>query len=167
MSQKGERRQYKEYISSLRRDKGDITYNDVRSYWSKNDGRPTVWDIIEPLRICSNEDREMLRQMRILLEDIQNASNTTSKTESTDPIEDSQKDDPPSCGENMSANHMNCVSVEETLFIIWLATVSEEKRKNIVMESVSSASDIVRKQVVKEADMIASAIEVSDQLTSI
>mmetsp|Transcript_13898 Transcript_13898/g.16045 ORF Transcript_13898/g.16045 Transcript_13898/m.16045 type:complete len:86 (-) Transcript_13898:209-466(-) len=62
----------------------------------------------------------------------------------------------------------NHVSLEETHFFIYLATLSEKRRYEFVMSVKSDGtSDVVRKQIIKEADMIASAIEVSDQLTSI
>ena len=63
---------------------------------------------------------------------------------------------------------MISVIAEETLYIIYLATLSSDRRCDFVMNIESpGTSDVIRKQIIKEADMIASAIEVSDQLTSL
>jgi len=161
MKQKGRRQLYKQYIASLRDKKykeDDIPYAEVRAFWCEGGGSgpSLIWDIIEPVRINSEEQNQMLQQMRKLLVDLKDASNVNAYATKNDHI-DEERFKP--------SNH---VSLEETHFFIYLATLSEKRRYEFVMSVKSDGtSDIVRKHVIKEADIIASAIEVSDQLTSI
>jgi len=161
MKQKGRRQLYKQYIASLRDKKykeDDIPYAEVRAFWYEGGGSgpSLIWDIIEPVRINSEEENQMLQQMRKLLVDLKDASNANMYATKKDQI-DEERFKP--------SNH---VSLEETHFFIYLATLSEKRRYEFVMSVKSDGtSDVVRKQIIKEADMIASAIEVSDQLTSI
>lgn len=171
MNQKRKRKRYKEFLRSLRdgddryRHGADIPYNVVRSYWCESEGvdRPSsVWEIIVPIRVRNEEEKEMLRKIRLLLADLQHATLGTSGGTKKD-------DDCKTCDTyTPTANHTTSVSAEETLYIIYLATLSEERRRDFVMNFESpGATDVVRKQVIKEAELIASAIEVSDQLTSL
>jgi len=165
MNQKGQRRLYKEYIATLLRDEkfkqGDIPYDVVRSYWCEDSGRPmSVWGIIEPMRVNNDEEKEMLRQMRMLLVDMKNATENDQIDKNDDQKEQSTLSARTRSSENTSttpANHMVTVSAEETLYFIYLATLSEERRNDFVMNFKSEASEVVRKQNIKEVDMIASA----------
>ena len=165
MNQKQRRRLYKEYITCLRRDEkykgGDIPYDAVRAFWCETDSnRPVrVWEIIEPVRVNSEEENQMLQRMRKVLKNLKEASNATATATATenDHIDDNQFFKPP--------NHIN---LEETLFFIYLATLSKERRYELVMRINSDGScDIARTHILMEADIIARAIELSDQLTSI
>ena len=130
----------------------------------------------------------MLRKMRLLLVDLHNATISKNRNDGTinnceNGIIEKKGDDAPSGKEsngtngsdcrtcetyNPTTNHTISINAEETLYIIYLATMSEEQRYEFVMNFDSSnTTDVVRKQIIKEADMIASAIEVSDQLTSL
>jgi len=185
MNQKQKRKHYKEYIRSLRDDERgfygngkDIPYDVVRSYWCEERNHPSsVWEIILPMRVGTEEEQEMLRKMRLLLADLHHA--TVWETEDTISSSSSCKggdgngDDERSSSDKSSTSlgsrsWQSSVSAEETLYIIYLATLSEKKRYQLVMNFDSpEKTDVVRKQVIKEADIIASAIEVSDQLTSL
>lgn len=175
----------------------DIPYEVVRSYWYEGGDRPSaVWEIIVPTRVRIEEEIEMLRKMRFLLVDLHHATiekgNDTSNEIPTkrsrmgDDCEayGNQNTTTPTSGSsnskrnnswcrtcetyNPTTNHTVSMSAEETLYIIYLATLSEERRHDFVMNFDSpETTDVVRKQIIKEADMIASAIEVSDQLTSL
>ena len=163
MNQRQRRRLYKEYITCLRRDEkykgGDIPYDAVRAFWCETDSnRPVrVWEIIEPVRVNSEEENQMLQRMRKVLKNLKEASNATATATENDHIDDNQFFKPP--------NHIN---LEETLFFIYLATLSKERRYELVMRINSDGScDIARTHILMEADIIARAIELSDQLTSI
>lgn len=155
MNQKELRKIYKEYISSLREEKykeNDIPYGLVRAFWCESRDESDVWKIIEPLLINNEEEIKMLHQIRNLLLDLMDACNAINNNK-IDTLKDTL---------------LTRVSLEETLFFIYLATLSKEKRYEVVMNVKSEgASEMLRKEVIKEADRIASAIEVSDQLTSI
>jgi len=193
MNQNQKRKRYKEYIQAIRRENyqyrqgEDIPYDVVRSYWYGGGNRPSsVWEIIVPTRVRTEEEKEMLRKMRLLLVDLHHATIGNSETNNDAPTKDNSDDNDndnnkisnnttkcsssSSCRTcdtyNPSTNHTVSVSAEETLYIIYLATLSEERRHDFVMTFESPETmDVVRKQIIKEADMIASAIEVSDQLT--
>ena len=189
MNQKQKRKRYKNFIRSLREDNEkyhngeDIPYEVVRSYWCEDGVRPSsVWEIIVPCRVRTEEEKVMLRKMRLLLVELHHASiekdgkscNAASIDEmmgSNTEVHDEKKTNG-NCGTcdtyNPTTNHTVSVSAEETLYIIYLATLSAERRYDFVTNFESAeTSDVVRKQIIKEADMIASAIEVSDQLTSL
>ena len=187
MNQKQKRKRYKEYIRSLRetdqyRNGEDIPYEVVRSYWCEGGARPTsVWEIIVPIRVRTEEEKEMLRKMRILLDELHHATigksnkayNNDAPTENENGSgNETDNNKSASCGTHdtydPTSNHTLSVHAEETLYIIYLATLSAERRFDFVTNFESPGTpDVVRKQVIKEADMIASAIEVSDQLTSL
>jgi len=175
----------------------DIPYDVVRSYWCEGGDRPfSVWEIIVPTRVRIEEEIKMLRKMRFLLVDLHHATiekgNDTSNKiprkrrrmgDDCETYGNDNKDSPtPTSGSsnsnnswcrtcetyNPTTNHTVSMSAEETLYIIYLATLSKERRHNFVMNFDSPETmDVIRKQIIKEADMIASAIEVSDQLTSL
>ena len=188
MNQKQKRKRYKNFIRSLREDNEkyrngeDIPYEVVRSYWCEDGVRPSsVWEIIVPCRVRTEEEKVMLRKMRLLLVELHHATiGKDSKSCDAASIEEAMGNEievhnekqTNGCGTcdtyNPTTNHTVSVSAEETLFIIYLATLSAERRYEFVTNFESpEISDVVRKQIIKEADMIASAIEVSDQLTSI
>ena len=189
MNQKQKRKRYKDYIRSLReenekyRNGEDIPYDVVRLYWCEDGDRPSsVWEIIVPIRVRTEEEKVMLRKMRLLLVELHHATiGKTGKVCHDDPTKEMMDGEIESTGEsysngncgtcdtyNPTTNHTLSVSAEETLYIIYLATLSAERRYDFVTNFESpETSDVVRKQIIKEADMIASAIEVSDQLTSL
>jgi hypothetical protein len=69
-----------------------------------------------------------------------------------------------SCCQNDKHNH--CVTVDEALVIICLASVSEKVRRDIVMNAKSKQDTLVREELLKEASLIASAIVMSDEFES-
>lgn len=185
MNQKKKRKRYKEYIQSLRdqndqyRNGEDIPYDVVRSYWCDDKDLPScVWEIIVPTRVRTEEEKEMLYKMRLLLAELHDA--IVEKKSDNSRINAPTTDDE-SKGEALTttssrtyepydpkANHSSSVTAEETLYIIYLATLSAERRYDLVTNFESpGTSDVVWKQIIKEAEMVASAIEVSDQLTSL
>jgi len=185
MNQNRKRRRYKDYIRSLREQpdgayrSGDIPYELVRSYWYEGDdgdgGDPSsVWEIIVPTRVRTVEEKELLRKMRLLLADLHRSvaagvgggdgdgtdATTATTTETYHP---SMSDDP-----------AVSITAEETVTVIYLATLSRDRRYEAVVNcgSTTETTDagdvvVVRNQILGEADMIASAIEVSDKLTSL
>ena len=58
------------------------------------------------------------------------------------------------------------MSSDEAVFIVYLAALSETERRDLVMNVKSEVPDLIRQQLLMEADMIDSAIEMSDELTS-
>mmetsp|Transcript_17505 Transcript_17505/g.35988 ORF Transcript_17505/g.35988 Transcript_17505/m.35988 type:complete len:471 (+) Transcript_17505:492-1904(+) len=163
MNQMGHRRLYKEYIRSMREkthEQGEIPYDTVRSYWSEGGGdrSTSVWEIIVPTMVNGEEAQDLFCNMRMLLSDLKSR---------TAALGGESKEDMGSSNGNPASDKSWYASAEETLYIIYLATLSEKQRYDYVMNFESEAPSVVRTQIVKEADMIASAIEVSDQLISL
>jgi hypothetical protein len=145
MTQHPVRRKYKEYLSSLQ---SEITWEQVVSYWTK-DGSDSlcVWQILEPLRLPNeDEEKEAVQKLRSLLTELLQAQDTPTIC----------------CG---SHTHKTCVGSHDVLFIIYLASITEERRAEIVLNSTSVASKLTKEQLLNEAELIASAIEPSDQST--
>jgi len=151
MSKHPIRRKYKEYLTSLGNDNNEITWHQVAAYWTKKaDGSDSSpWEILEPLSLPHDgEEKDMVEKIRLLLAELLNArdiSNTCCRTR----------------------NHKTCVSSYDAMYIIYLASISQERRLEIVgnVASSVSASQLTIDQLLKEAELIATAIETSDQTT--
>ncbi|KAG7363051.1 phytochelatin synthase [Nitzschia inconspicua] len=142
-----ERRKYKEYLETISGPSG-TPLDLIRSYWM-SDGHPTkVWNIIEPIRARNEEEKEVIAKMRSLLADLKGDLGADLKN----------------CCD--SKNHKLCVTVNEALMIVCLASIPEPKRREIVMNVKSTADTIIREELLKEAALIASAIAISDEFES-
>ena len=167
-NQKRKRKRYKDYIQSLRdqnenyKNGQDIPYDVVRSYWCDDKDLPScVWEIIVPTRVRTEEEKELLFKMRCFIAKLHEAINKKNENQKTTGSRTYEPYDP-------KTNLAMSVNAEETLYIIYLATLSAERRYEVVTTFESpGTSDVIRKQIIKEAEMIASAIEVSDQLNSL
>jgi hypothetical protein len=147
MSQHPARRLYKEYLSSL--DSEEITWGQVVEYWTK-DGADCVWQIVEPLRLPQHaEEEEAVLKLRKLVRTLLTAQGETLI--------------PPGCCVNH--NHKTCVSSLDALYILYLASLPEERRASIVQHGKLEAPNLAKQQILNEAALIASAIETSDQTT--
>jgi hypothetical protein len=162
MNQNERRRHYKDYVASLIETYPpgeDIPFEVVETYWTNEmNGHPgRVWWILEPLRASNEDERELIYQMRQLLADVKRNLNA-----SADEGEPASK---PPCCHSERDRHRHCVTADEAVLIVYLATLSEERRRQLVMNARSDASELIREELLKEAGVIASAIAVSDQLT--
>lgn len=150
MSQHPARRKYKDYLSSLN-DK-EVTWEQMVSYWTEEGSDSLcVWQILEPLRMPIDlQQKEVVQKLRSLL---------------TELLRQTQRDKPVACcGENHT-NHKTCVGSYDALFIVFLASVSNKRRVDIVMNSLTNSDELTKEQLLNEAELIASAIETSDQTT--
>jgi glutathione gamma-glutamylcysteinyltransferase len=142
-----ERRKYKEFLETIRRE-SKASFDVIRSYWMV-DGCPTkVWKIIEPIRARDNEEKGMVSRMRTLLGDLRGSMEADHK----------------SCCQ--SEPNRSCIGGDEALMVVTLASISEPERREIVMNAESTADETVREELLKEAALIASAIAVSDEFES-
>jgi hypothetical protein len=149
MSQHPARRLYKEYLSSL--DNSEITWGQVVEYWTK-DGADCIWQIVEPLRLPQHaEEEEAVLKLRKLVRTLLLAQGETLI--------------PPGCCVNHS--HKTCVSSLDALYIVYLASLQEERRASIVRHDgkLEAPNHLAKQQILNEAALIASAIETSDQTT--
>jgi hypothetical protein len=164
MNKNEQRRQYKEYLASLHGTYpgGNIPFEVVQSYWtSQNDSHPVnVWSIVEPLRLTNEKEKEAIHQMRRLLADLIHDIPEATQADAAATPSNGSRD---CCDTLRREGHKHCVSAHEALFIVYLATLSEERRRHMVMNVKSDASALIREELLKEADLIFSAIDVSDQ----
>ncbi|KAL3936637.1 MAG: hypothetical protein SGARI_002472 [Bacillariaceae sp.] len=182
MSANEERKKYKEYLEAKGNDNKKGPFETARSYWTK-DGHPTaVWNIIEPIRTRDKAEKEMISKMRKLLSDLRpiigSENDSDDKDNNNSNIPELTQD--ANCCQN--DKHKQCVTVEEALMIICLASISEKERRNLVMNAAKATSSssssqndddydgddtlLVREELLKEASLIASAIAVSDEFES-
>lgn len=158
MNQNERRRQYKQFLASLNETypQGDIPLEAVATYWTnETNGHPGgVWSIVEPLRTSNEEEKGRIHKIRQLLADVRCKLTTSADKEEAQ------------CCRPQRDKHQHCVTVYEAVFIVYLASLSEERRRQMVMNARSDASDCIREELLKEAEVIATAIAVSDQLTS-
>jgi hypothetical protein len=147
MAQHPVRRKYKEYLSSL---DSDITWDQVVSYWTQEESdSPCVWNIVEPLRLLGGEEeKETVEKLRALLKDLLYAVD----------------DNPAPCCDSHA--HKTCVGSGEALYIVYLASLSEESRSEVVIDTCSNVTRLTKEQLLCEVELIASAIETSDQTTT-
>jgi hypothetical protein len=155
MNASEKRRKYKEYLQSLMTqleiENEDLPFEVVHAYWCKDGQLTSTWDIIEPMKARDEEVKELAEQVRSLLSDVKRrfagASGITSKK----------------CCHGISRS---CFTPEEALDMIYLASIPEERRREIVMNAESLATELVREELLKEAALISSAIEIADQVSS-
>jgi glutathione gamma-glutamylcysteinyltransferase len=150
MSENPIRREYKEYLATLAK---PISQSQVFSYWSK-DGSDWlyVWKIMEPQRHSypSSAGAETVRNVQALINDLLRHEIPASS----------------SCqGNNCVGPGTSCMAPQDALYVVYLASLKEQQRREIVMDTVLSptASTLTREQLLSEANLIATAIEMSDQ----
>jgi glutathione gamma-glutamylcysteinyltransferase len=174
MNQNEQRRQYKEFVSSLNETypRGDIPLKVVANYWTnETNGHPgRVWSIVEPLRASNEDEKERIYKIRLVLADLKKATLSTASSSVENDGDQSPLTEPPCCRsvveKERQQRHKHCVTVDEAVFIVYLATLPEERRRQLVMNDYrSDAPDCIREEILKEAEVIACAIVVSDQLT--
>ena len=153
-----ERRKFKEFLETTVSEQKK-PFDNVVNYWTKDSGHPTaIWNIIEPIRTNDDEEKEMIGKMRLLIADLNHV------LFHNDGDNDTAKSPLSSCCQN--EKHKHCVTVEEALLIVCLASVSEKERRNLVLNAPSSQDALVREELLKEASLIASAIAMSDEFES-
>jgi glutathione gamma-glutamylcysteinyltransferase len=159
----------------------NISFDKISSYFKKSkNGKHEeedpimVWEIVEPVRASNDVGRSIVEQMRTLLRDLKNGgsgsgvggsdnvSSIVAEHQKHDDIDDSKSKK--CCGKNEV--HNGCVSPNEAVYLVYLAALPELERRKIVMDVQSDVPDTIREQLLVEADMIDSAIEMSDELTS-
>jgi glutathione gamma-glutamylcysteinyltransferase len=146
MSQRGDREQYKQFLSSLT---DEITLEQVTSYWTRDGLEPElIWRIVEPMRSPSDEEENRnVQNLLALFREMLAAAGG----------------DPSCCASNLG--QVPCVSSETAVYVVYLASLPEETRRGKVSSFESKASALTREHLLCDAEMLASAIDTSDQLT--
>ncbi len=141
MTQNAVRRMYKDFLNSLA---AEITWQETLDFW--RDKEEQVWSIIEPLRLPKEENMlQMVTNLRSLI---------------TCLLETEGKTDELRCD-----NVLNplCTSETQALYVVYLASLGEERRRDVVLRVESIASNETREQLLSEAILIANAIKFSGE----
>jgi glutathione gamma-glutamylcysteinyltransferase len=141
LTQNAVRRMYKEFLNSLA---AEITWQETMDFW--RDKEEQVWSIIEPLRLPKEENMlRMVTNLRSLI---------------TCLLETEGKTDKFRCD-----NFLNplCTSETQALYVVYLASLGEERRRDVVLRVESIASNETREQLLSEATLIANAIKFSGE----
>ena len=165
--------QIKSYLSGHRRDDDDNSNNKQHK---KKEENPCIWAIVEPMRVTDDVGKSMVAQMRTLLRDLRGSTKyidqilcggCTREDDGGKDRQHSNNEKPSSSCCDQPQFQMNYfVSSDEALFVVYLAALSENERRDMVMNVKSEVPDLIKQQLLMEADMINSAIEMSDELAS-
>jgi glutathione gamma-glutamylcysteinyltransferase len=141
MTQNPVRRRYKRFLNSLA---AEINWQQTMDFW--RDKEEQVWSIIEPLRLPKEENMlQMVINLRGLI---------------TSLLKTEDKAYAP-CWDNTS--NPLCTSEMQALYVVYLASLGEERRRNLVLQVKSRASNETREQLLSEANLISSAISFSGE----
>eukprot|EP00545_Synedropsis_sp_CCMP1620_P009370 CAMPEP_0119007408 /NCGR_PEP_ID=MMETSP1176-20130426/2991_1 /TAXON_ID=265551 /ORGANISM="Synedropsis recta cf, Strain CCMP1620" /LENGTH=401 /DNA_ID=CAMNT_0006959549 /DNA_START=28 /DNA_END=1233 /DNA_ORIENTATION=- len=141
------RQQYKHFLS----EKGDsaVTWDEVVDFWTKSgNNQEHIWHMVEPQLAPTDQETTnavgAVRELtQALIPGFVSAENHC-------------------CRRN--ANRAINLDAEEAMFIVYLASLSLDRRTEIISSPSVEAADLTRHQLLIEADLIRTAIEVSDEL---
>ena len=157
-NQNSHRRMYKDYLNSLGPNV-EVTWEQVVSYWTKGAKDPLyIWSILEPQRIpvSDEEGSQTLLDLKTCLDQIRDQFPLDVEIDS-----ERCKDNNGSCGRSGSL----CMNPEDAIFVVYLASLPINLRRELVMEKASDhISDFTKEELLMEADLISKAIEVSDEM---
>ena len=133
------RRKYKEFLSQR---KDDVTWDDVVEFWTQGGSNPEfVWTVMEPqLSTVVPEFEAQVALLRKLVREL-----IPSRLSAIN------------CQVNCSDNGRMCLSPDEAIFIIYLASISEETRERVVAPQVSNLN-LAQRQLLCEATLVRYAI---------
>lgn len=142
------RKEYKDYLEGQ---KGSITWEDVLSYWTRDGANDNyVWDMTKlQLNPTDKKGQEAVASMRKLIYDLMPGSDTLQHVRND-------------CGDN--TNRVICLAPQEAVFVVYLASLDEQKRRDIVLDADSSEPPETKQQLLAEAKFLQLAIEMSDEL---
>ncbi|KAL3775738.1 hypothetical protein ACHAW5_005893 [Stephanodiscus triporus] len=166
------RREYKHFLGG-----NAATLQSVVSFWTKNHSQDNfVWELVEPqLQPVDSADIELVDSVRRLLRSLIEADDHASGVISEDMMLTSSESAkyPGECCKNShdsrggsSAGRSLDISPGEVLYIIYLASLPPDARRNVVYKNSIDDDDddarMARKQILDEAALISYAIETCD-----
>jgi hypothetical protein len=125
----------------------------VCDYWIGEDTKGScVWSILEPLRVAPDGREE----------------NNGSRTNVRSLVDELLGTIDPSISKccDSAQEESHCVTQKETLFFIYLGSISKERRTDLVMNFASNASRLTRELLLNEAELIATAIACCEESSS-
>ncbi|KAL3943520.1 MAG: hypothetical protein SGBAC_002415 [Bacillariaceae sp.] len=153
LSQSSARKKYKDFLNNLNQ---TVTLDIVFHYWTQSPDN-VIWDILEPLSIPDNQDQsKAVHALHRLIEDAWTCIDGSYEAR---------------FGEVLQEDSDRKLAKEQTkilhsIFVVFLASLEEKDRKTIfqqVQDGKKEYSDLAVEQLLNEAELIAMAIETSDQ----
>jgi hypothetical protein len=143
------RKEYKDFLRA--RDGQPLTWDNVLSYWTQEGLAPSyIWEMTKTQLIPADEkDRSAIASIRKLICDLI-------------PFPSTSPDSRNGCYPN--ANRTICLNPVEAIFIVYLASLDLDRRKNIVLNAQTNEPLETKEQLLAEADLLQLAIEMSDVL---
>ena len=151
MAQNHERQLYKRFLTTI---DSEIQWEQVLDYWTKNGkNRSCIWEMVGP-QVCPTEKAatDTVAALRILLKDLLPSST------------------PPHDDQRCYANSSRVVKLapEEAIFIVvYLASLSPDRRVEIVYSAAAEASDVTRQQLLVDAELVRYTIDVCDEMEEV
>jgi glutathione gamma-glutamylcysteinyltransferase len=162
MKQAPARKAYKDYLDQWLQDKSSsaITWEAVWRYWTSDlTDFSYIWTMTKPSQIPAPHETgliDLIAQVRALIKVLM------------PPMNKELQSSVPCCGCGPHDQRTLDLRPEEVIFIVYLASLSEEDRVDTVMAISQSieASDVAKKQLLEEAQLLAIAIQMSDVIES-
>lgn len=147
LTQNVARRKYKNLLESMTT---ELTWDEACDYWLREDSKlNNVWSILEPLRMpYREEDQAAVKALRDFLLELLKSVDHGGR---------------PCC--DSKATKSRCMSEKEAIYVVYLGSLSMERRREIVMGTESEASTLPREQLLNEANLIATAISCCKEST--
>lgn len=152
LSQSPARAKYKDFLESLNQ---SPTLDMVFDYWTKTPDT-TIWDILEPLIVEDNpRQRDAVNALHQLIEDVWKSVDGRYEAH----FKELLSTEPEGRAATGGAN------VLHSIFVVFLSSLEEESRLRLVQQVHNEKvhSDLSIDQLLNEAALIATAIELSDQ----
>lgn len=143
--------EYKEFLSG--RKDAPVTWEEVLAYWTR-DGKDKsfIWKMTKPqLNPTDKNALAAIDSIRKLIRDMMRAGSTNEPALVND------------CGPG--ASRMICFEPQEAIFVVYLASLDQDKRRAIVMDADSSEPLETKQQLLAEAELLQLAVEMSDELS--
>lgn len=143
---------YKEFLEGL--NETPLSWEDARSYWTQGGTNSEyIWQLTKPqLNPTEDKDHEAVISIRKLINDLIPESNLSPASLDNE-----------YCGRN--ASRTICLDPLEAVYVVYLASLDPETRKEVV-DAVDSNEPLgTKQQLLAEAELLQLAIEMSDELS--
>ena len=161
MKQSEVRRKFKKFLVNLGK---KPSYEDVASYFYKNDSYFSIWEMVLPQLRPYDDDIAT----KTIVDEVRSLTNLIlSNIRILNVADGEQIDDSNHC----RANHCRTIKLrtEEAIFIVYLASLDVKEREGVVFSPKfnSCATEQARFQLLAEAELVRYAIDTSDQIPAI
>lgn len=150
MKQHKERKKYKRYLKELER---EPSWDEVLRFWTQDlTHNRWIWNAIEAqIKPCSNEVESvaLIQQVRALLKELIPPNPPLPPLPATECLG--------SCRPN-GLRSLDLAS-EEAIFVVYLASLTEEHRHTLVSTAATQAEEVAKEQLLAEAELFRYALD--------